>query len=368
MHITITQENLHRGLATVGRVVGNRVSLPVLANVLLRTDSGRLKIMATDLEIGVTTTIGAKVDKEGAITVPSRTLLEFSSAIAGGTVTLATSGTTLSVAGQGMKATLHGIDAEEFPLIPTVDMKRSFSVPGPEFLQALRQVVIAVAPDDTRPVLAGVLLRCQGKRLVCVATDSYRLAEKVITLDQAVDTDQEAIIPARAINELIRALSANTADQVVIAVQDNQILFAFAETELVSRIIDGKYPDYEKIIPSTTTSTARLKSDQFKTVLKTAAIFAREAAYTVKMQFGPTPEVIIAAVAEAVGDAEVRLPAEIDGEEAHMSFNVRYISDCLGVMNTDEVEFTLSGALLPGLIRAVDDDSYRYIIMPLKTT
>lgn len=366
MKVTVTQANLHKALTMVGRIVGNRTSLPVLANVLLQTESGRLKISATDLEVGLTTRIGAKVDKEGSITVPSRTLVEFVGSVSDENLTLSTEGAVLTIAGARTKATLRGIDAEEFPVIPTVDNKSSLIVHAQSFLQALKQVAVAVAPDDTRPVLAGVYVKWSGQKLVCAATDSYRLAEKTLSLEKEAE-EKDAIVPSRSINELIRVMGVVGADQVNIAVQDNQILFLFDDTEFVSRLIDGKYPDYQKIVPQKKTTTAIVEAEEFKSTLRTAAIFAREAANTVKFHFGPSNEIVVNALAEQLGDTLVKMPAEIDGEEADSSFNVRFLTDAAGAINDSKIEFSLSGKFQASLLKGVGAPDYLYIIMPLRT-
>lgn len=365
MKITITQENLHQALQLVGRIVGNRTNLPVLANVLLQSENGRLKIAATDLEIGLITRIGAKVDEEGAITVPSRSFAEFISTISDDTVILETDKLVLKVTSAHAEASFRGLDAAEFPVIPAVDAA-SLSIPAAAFVHGLKQVVVAVASDDIRPVLSGVLMRFHGKQMVCVATDSYRLAEKTITLDQACP-DAEAIVPAKSINELARIIGTLSPSALDCAIKDNQILFSFDDTVFVSRVIDGKYPDYQKIIPVELKTTATLDSNQFKNIVRASTIFARESANTVKVHFGPKPTLTLSAVAETLGEAEVTLDCEIEGPEATCAFNIRYIADAVSVIGDEKITFGLSGELAPGLMRGLESTDFKYVIMPLKT-
>jgi len=365
MKITVTRENLNKALSMVGRIVGNRASLPVLGNVLLQTESGRLKISTTDLEIGLTTRIGAKVDKEGEITVPCRTLSEFVASISGDNVEIKVDKLVMTVTSATAKATLRGIDAEEFPVIPTVEASSALTVHGPTLLQAVKQVVIAAATDETRPVLAGMLLKWSGKEMRCVATDSYRLAEKTITMDKDAK-EGSAIVPARSINELARVMGTTNSESVAISLQENQILFTFDDSELVSRLIDGKYPDYQKIIPKDKTTTAIFEADEFKSVLKTASIFARESANTVKMHFGDK-KISIIALAEQLGDANADMQAEITGEESDSSFNVRFLTDVANAINDDKIEFTLSGKFQASLLQGVSTPDFKYVIMPLRT-
>ncbi len=367
MKVTVTQENLNKALSIVSRVVGSRTSLPVLGNVLLQTEAGRLRLSATDLEIGLTTWLGAKVDEEGAITVPSRAFAELVSSTTDSTLTLQTAEAVLKVSSEHVKVNLRGIDAEEFPVIPSIDHSSSSEVSGPALLQALKQVIIAAAPDDARPTLAGVYFKWQGTELRCVATDSYRLAEKKITLDQAVAETKEAIVPARSINELARVLSSLNPDRLAISLRDNQALFSFPDVELVSRLIDGKYPDYEKIIPAQKATSATIEAEDLRNTLRSAGIFARESANTAKLHFGPGNEITISAIASQLGDTTLSAQAEIEGEEAEANFNVKYLADGAGVISDQKIEFLLSGKLQPGLLQGVGSPDFRYVIMPLKT-
>lgn len=366
MLITITQENLHKAMQLIGRIVGTRANLPVLANVLLQSENGRLKLAATDLEIGLITRIGAKVDKEGAVTVPCRSFAEFIATIVDDKVTLESDGTVLKVSSAHAKASFRGIDAEEFPVIPTVDAS-VIDLPSQALIAGVKQVVVAVAPDDTRPVLSGVLIRVRGKEMRLVATDSYRLAEKTIKLDKAGD-DCEAIVPAKSINELARVASSISTETISCAMKDSQILFMLDDTVLVSRIIDGKYPDYEKIIPKILSTQAVIASDQFKSTVRAATIFARESANTVKVQFGPSAAITMSATAESLGSTSVTVDCEVSGPEAASAFNIRYLSDAASAIGDEKIEFGLSGELAPGLIKGTVSGDFLYVIMPLKNS
>ncbi len=368
MKVTCTQENLHKALQLVGRIVASRPNLPVLANVLLQTENGRLKLSATDLEIGLTTRIGAKVETEGAITVPSKAFTELVGSVADATLTLIAEQSVLKIFGDHTKATLRGIDAEEFPVIPTVASGETITVSAPAMSHGLKQVIVAVAPDDTRPVLSGVLLRWTDQELLCVATDSYRLAEKKIRLDNAPAAASDVIVPARSANELIRLLSSTNLDHLTLAIHDNQILFVLGDTEFVSRTIEGKYPDYARIIPQTAVTTATLEKEAFQAILRTALIFAREANNTARIELKPGDHLTISALAESLGDASTNTEATITGDELRASFNVRYLSDGVSALAADQVTFALSGTLQAALLHSAEEPDYRYVIMPLKTS
>ena len=367
MKVVVTQENLNKGLSAVSRVVGSRVSLPILSNILLQTEGGRLKISATDLEIGLTTQIGAKVESEGSITAPSRSFSEFIASNTDETLTLTVDKLVMKVKTDHTEANFRGIDAEEFPVIPTGNGEPSISVSGPVFLQAIKQTIVAAATDDTRPVLAGLYLNWKEKTLRMAATDSYRLTEKRLELDQEAKEAKEVIVPTRCINELARVLAAINPDTINLTVKDNQILFSFADTEIVSRLIDGKYPDYLKIIPEKMITTAKLDTEDFKNTLRTVSIFAREAANVTTVHFGPENNIKISAIASSLGDSNTTISAEIDGEEVEAKFNIKYLLDGVAVTSEDKLEFSLSGQYQPGLIKGIGSKDFRYIIMPLKT-
>ncbi|MFA6082469.1 MAG: DNA polymerase III subunit beta [Patescibacteria group bacterium] len=367
MKVVVTQENLHKAMNAISRVVSNRVSLPILGNVLLQTDNGRLKLSATDLEIGLTTQIGAKVESDGAITVPCRAFNEFVGSVFDSTITLETSELILKLSSERNKANLRGVDAEEYPVIPSVDKKSDLSVTAAEFLSALKQVTIAAATDDTRPVLAGILLNWSEDQLILAATDSYRLAEKRLKLAEKVAEEKAVIVPIRCVNELIRVLSGYTQEKVSITIKDNQILFAFGDVEIVSRLIDGKYPDYVKIIPDKKTTTITVSAELFRQTLRSASIFAKESANTAKLVFNTAGTLAIKSTASNLGDTETTAAVEVDGEDVEANFNIKYLLDAVSVITDEKVEFGLSGKFSAALLVGVGSPDFRYVIMPLKT-
>jgi DNA polymerase-3 subunit beta len=199
------------------------------------------------------------------------------------------------------------------------------------------------------------------------ATDSYRLAEKRIELDSEAAEAKEVIIPSRCINELARVVAAVSPDVVKLTIKDNQALFAFADTEIVSRLIDGKYPDYQKIIPEKMVTTAGLDTEEFKSTLRTVSIFAREASNVATLHFGPENSIKLLAVASSLGDSNTSVAAEIDGQETEAKFNVKYLLDGVSVIGDEKLEFGLSGQYQPGMLKGIKSKDFRYIIMPLKT-
>src|SRR4030043_2378674 len=255
MKLSCTQENLNRGLGLVSRMISSRTALPILGHALLKTDKGRLKLSATDLEIGINTWIGAKVEKEGVITIPGRLLSDFIAVCDDKKINLSTEKQDLNLKSEKYQAKIKGTNAEEFPLIPEVKEAHNFEIPAKSLEEAISQVVLACAIDESRPVLSGILIKIAGNKIKIVATDSYRLAEKIITLSKNPGFNKDIVVPAKTMNELARILTSVSAATVKVAVSENQIQFNIDDNiEIVSRLIEGNFPNYEQIIPEKYTS------------------------------------------------------------------------------------------------------------------
>lgn len=361
MKFSITQENLNHSLATVSRIVGSRSTLPVLANIYLEAQANRVKLAATNLEMGITCWLGAKVETEGVTTVPAKLFSEYIHNLPSGNVELTTENDTTRIKSGGFDSKLNGIDASEFPSIPEVTNGQQISVAADTLKHALEQVVTVCSADDSRPVLTGVYLHTNNGVLYAVATDSYRLAEKRI-----MECEQEiaVIIPARSITELLRIISEG--DNVTINVDENQISFVVEETELVSRLIDGQFPDYRQLIPEDIPTTAQVKTTELQNVAKVAGLFARENAGSVIMKV-EEQTISVQSVANQVGENTSSIEAQVEGDPIEVSLNGRYILDALNAINSKEVTVGLTGKVNPCVIRPVDDDSYLHIIMPLRS-
>ncbi len=362
MKISVKRENLLKGLQTVSRMVKQRATLPVLGNVLIASDKGRLKLASTDLEAAIVERIGAKIDEEGAITVPARTLLDYISTITDETLELISEGADISVKGARQHVTIKGISAEEFPIIPQVATDKKVVVPAEVLKSAILSVIVAAALDETRPVLSGILFRTIGTNLVMVATDSYRLAEKTIELGVASELD--VVIPQRTIGELSRILPSDKTE-VEISAGENQVQFRFAEIEFLSRQIDGAFPDYEQIIPKEFVHESIMNKNEFSEAIKMANIFAREGGGNIKIAASESG-LVISAISSQTGDAESHVPASTKGSPLVVAFNAKYILDSLSSITGEEVVFALSGALNPGMILDKEDGSFKYIVMPLR--
>ena len=368
MKLSVVQENLHKALGSVGRVVGSRTSLPVLANVLLKTESSRLVVSATNLEIAISCSIGCKVEKEGATSVPARLFSELISGLPSDKLQLVTAGDNLSIKTTNFESQLNGIAASEFPTTPKVTPDAVLHIPAELLVQKLSKVVVAASADETRPVLAGVYFGLSSQTLTLAATDSYRLAETKLTGVKA-DKDIEVIVPAKTVNELIRIIS-DSSDDVIVSIGKTEVQFEIGDISMVSRLIEGKFPNYAQIIPSKSTTSIVLNKTELTSVTKVTSLFARESAHTIKLDFGATG-LTLSARASEVGENNSLMEGSLKGEAADISINARYLLDALSVIQTPEVEIAVNGKLDPCLIRPItkkaDDDNYIHIIMPLRS-
>jgi DNA polymerase-3 subunit beta len=367
MKTSVTQENLAKAVSAVSRMVSNRSALPVLSNILIATESGRLKLSATNLEVGINYWIGAKVEEEGSITVPARLFQEFITSLSDGNIDLATDGDSLVVEAPQVKSSINGIGAEEFPLIPQLKTEPVLQLTADELKDALAQVVVAASSDEARPVLTGVYIYNEGNKLILVSTDSYRLAEKKITLKKKPTTDINLIVPARTIQELVRLLGDSEAG-LSLFVSDNQIMFEIDGVELTSRLIDGQFPDYRQIIPKGSETVIEAATDEVSRVTKLASLFARENAGSIRLDVKAEGRMDVVANPSQVGENTSSTNCQVEGENSEISLNARYLSDALGVIKNDNLTIILNGKLNPCVIHPADDKpDYLHIIMPLRT-
>lgn len=374
MKLSCLQENLNRGLNIVGRAVATRTTLPITQNVLIKTDQSRLKLAATNLEMAISSWIGAKVEEEGEITVPARLLTEFVSSLPNDKIdiTLLPKSKTLELKCARFEARISGVDARDFPPIPTVEDGIQTGVSVEALHQAIRQVVFAAASEESRPVLTGVDAMFDGNQLTLAAADGFRLAVYKLTLDTPVNEKVEVIIPARTLAELDRLMGD---EKEAVAIQVNprksQVLFRLSNIELVSQLVQGNFPQYNQLIPQTTGSKATIDVAPFLRAVKTASIFARDSSGIVRLMVVPsgselTPgKLVISARAEEVGDNVGEIDAAIEGTEAKIAFNGKYLLDVLSVLPQEKVILETSSSSSPGVLRPVGADNYIHVVMPM---
>ncbi|HJM52576.1 MAG TPA: DNA polymerase III subunit beta [Dehalococcoidia bacterium] len=373
MWITCLQENLSRGLGVVGRAVATRATLPVTQNVLLTTDQSRLKLTATNLEIAISTWIGAQIDHEGSVTIPARLLTEFVNQLPDAKIEIDLVDTPKRVALKCalFKANMNGTDAEEFPPIPTVEDGTTITVPGDVLKGAIERVAFAAATEDSRPVLTGIKVEIAGNKLTLAAADGFRLGVETVELGAEAEEDMGFIVPARTMQEVQR-LIGDRADDITVTVTEpaSQVLFKFGDIEIVSQLVQGAFPDYAKLIPASAGTTATVQLPDFLQATRAASIFARDGSGIVRLivtpgEDGELGKVTVASRAEEVGDNEVEFEATIDGDEAKVAFDGRYLLDVLGVLGSGDVTLETTTPSSPGVIRATDRDGYTHVVMPM---
>lgn len=373
MKVSCLQENLARGLQLVGRGVASRSTLPILANVLLRTDGGRLKLTTTNLEIGVNAWLLAKVSDDGGITVPAKLFTDFVNSLPSGQVDLSLNvrTKTLHIFSGPYEANIKGIDAEEFPLIPTVPEKPTTRITQSTLRQMVNEVAFVAATDDSRPVLTGALMRLEGDEITLVCADPYRLAVRSAKLLVKVDPVVEIIIPARSLFELARLLG-DSDEPVDVAVTPNksQVIFHTEDADLVSRLIEGQFPPYRQVIPASFSTRVVVEREGLLKATRLASYFARDAANIIRLQVNPqdgdVAPLVISAQAADVGDNVGRVDATVEGNQTQIAFNARFLSEALSSLTAPEVALEFGGPLAPGVLKVVGDDTYLHVVMPLR--
>ncbi len=372
MKFTCLQDNLAKGLGIVSRAVSARSTLPVLGNILLATDQAQVRLSATNLELAVTCWIGAKIEDEGSVTLPAKTLVDLVNTLPGEPVSLALTARTQTVnlnCGR-IKASIKGIDAQEFPTIPPADLDKSIQLNVEDLRAMITSVIFAAATDETRPILTGVLARLEGNRFVLAASDGFRVAERTAYLSSPVSEPVTAVIPARALAELARIIDPEQPVYMQLPPGRGQVIFHNGTVELVAQLIEGAFPVYQGIIPKAYRTRTVVGTDEFRKACRSSDIIAREAAHTTRLKIKPGEEltpghVTISATAAEMGDNVADLDATIEGDAVEIAFNVKYLVDVLGVIDTPNVALETAGATSPGVIKPVGRDDYIYIVMPM---
>jgi DNA polymerase-3 subunit beta len=368
--LSVMQENLARGLSVVSRAVSNR-SLPVLTNVLLKTEDGGLKLTATNLEIGITYWVPGKIETDGATSVPARLLTDLVNSLPSSEPILLElgDGETLHIRAGRFESNIKGIPAEDFPTVQTAGERPITRVAQKVLRQALDETAFAAASDEARPILTGVLAKFEGDQLTLAAADNYRIAVKTITILDPVE-ETSVVIPARALHELARILSdTDEPVSIVLAHSRNQLLFHIDGVDLVTRLIDGQYPNYQSVLPASHATRAVLDREELLRAVRPAALIAHESANIVKLGVGLDGDGAITVSANAeVGDHVGRVEAAIEGDGTTIAFNARFLADVLEKVDAEQFALELNGPLSPGVFKPIGDDRYVHVVMPLRTT
>ena len=374
MKATVLQENLAHGLNVVSRAVSARSTLPVLSNILIATDEGRLRLSATNLELGITCWIAARIEQEGSTTVPARTFSDLVNTLPGEQVSLALDANTqtLNVRGGASTNDIKCIDAQEFPPLPVPDLDGAVQLNVADFREMISQVAFAASADEARPVLMGVLLQVDRDKLTMAAADGFRLSVRKATLSSPAPAALSAIIPARCLVELARVASDGEAPlYMVLPKGRGQVVFRVKDIEVTSQLIDGTFPDYQQIIPRKYSSRTLVATSSLLKACKQAEIFAREGSNVARLniksgngQLQPS-EVEITATSEETGKNETIVEATVDGSGVLIAFNVRFLREALEVIKTPNVALETSAPNAPGVVRPVGDEEFLHVIMPM---
>jgi len=371
MKVSILQENLAKGVGAVSRMVAGKAQLPVLLNILLKTEQGRIRLSATNLETGMNWWLGAKIEKPGKITVPARILGELVGSLPQETVRLATEDDKLKISCGSVKASINGIAAEEFPQMPTMKVKDkdlSFGLKATELVEAVNQVAFAAGIDEGRPIFTGVKLEIKGKKMRLAATDGFRLSVKEVVGVTGVRGEKSLVIPARALMEMAKVIGQETEEkEIKVAVTDKgtQMIIAGDGTEVVTRLIEGEFPDFDKIIPASSSTKISLDKEELLNAVRSAAIFARDSANIVKFKI-EGDRLKISANAPQVGENEVGLEGKKSGDDSEMAFNCRYLMEMLTAIEGERLMLETSGALSPGVFKIEGQEGFLHIVMPVR--
>lgn len=363
MDLQVTQENLNKALGNVARVATGRTTLPILSNVLIKTENSMLKISATNLDIAISQTIGTKIKKEGSITVPARLFQDFVNNLPKTTISLRQDDHKLLVSAGNYKSVINGSPVDEYPVMPAIQSGETFEVSALEFKKALQQVIFAASSDEARPILTGVFISSDDKKMYIAATDSYRLAEKQLKKNGVKAT---LLIPNSALHDILRIIGDHD-DVIEVLFDDQQVLFKVGDVELIARLIDGTYPDYQKLIPQTFSNTAKVNKQELVTITKISGLFSRENAGSITVTTNEEDKTLsIDSIASQVGENTARAEGVITGSGS-ITLNSRYLLEGLQALEGDEVEFCFNGKLEPIVIRSPEKSDYLHVIMPLKS-
>jgi DNA polymerase III subunit beta len=373
MKVTCTQEAFSRGLSVVGRAVATRSTLPITSHVLLTTeDNGKLRLSATNLEITMNYWIDAEIVEPGAAAVPARLLTDFVNTLPVERITLelAARSRQLKVECARNEAQISGLDAEDFPPTPVVQDGIEVQLEAKGLRQAIAQTVFAAATDDSRPVLTGVDTKFESNTLTLAASDGFRLSVYKLPLATSVEAT-EIVVPARAFSELSRLL-AEEEDAVTLRTNGakTQVLFRLANAEMVAQLIQGTFPNFNQLIPASSSSRAVAEVGEFLRETRTASVFARDGSGIVRLVVTPgegvTPgKIVISARAEEVGDNEGEIDAAVEGEGVKIAFNGKYLQDVLQALESGQLAMETTGPSSQGVFKTLGDDNYVHVIMPM---
>ncbi len=382
MKFSCTQENLKKGLTNITSISGKNINLPILSNVLIKASENNIKLSATDLEIGATCLIRGKVEEKGEFTVNAKLLFDYINLLPNNRIDFELIDNELNIKSDQYKTKIKGESSEDFPIIPEIEKKIGFIFDLEEFKKTLNKTVFAAARDETRIELSGVYFEFQKDEVVVAATDSYRLAEKKIkykTKEYSGDEIKKVIIPTKTLQEIIKISSPENEfedknqknnSEVKIFISENQVLFKINGVEVVSRIIEGQYPDYKQIIPNQEENNKTIvviNNRDFIRAIKASSLFSKKNINDINLDFPIAgKKAVVSAVSGQEGESVVEVLADIKGKDNGVVLNYRYLLEGLNSIEDDEVLLEIIDFNTPFLLKNKNDDDCLYIIMPIK--
>lgn len=366
MKVICTQENLKLGLSTVGRIISSSNTLPILSNLLIKTENGVLKISSTNLEIAITTQVRCKVEEDGEVTVVGKTINDLINNLPNKNITLQVTGNELKIETENYHTAIKTLPAEDFPLIPKVEEGVNITLDSQELKKSLDQVVFATSLNQTQPEISGVFFTAIGTNLKIVATDRYRLSEKTVKLNTNITSELNVILPQKTILELSRVIGSQKGI-VEMVFNETQVALNVNETLIISRLIEGQYPDYNQIVPTEFKINVKTEKSALASALKTVAVFS-QSTKSVKFDFLESGQkIVLSTESSDLGKSNVELPAVVTGGDVTLILNYNYVLDCLSSIESQSIVLKIIDDNSPSLIVPDENKDYMYLVMPIKS-
>ena len=367
MKVIATKESLSYGVQVVQKAVSGKSPLPILSGILLQAKDNLLKITGTDLDIGIECNIPVTVAEEGSVVVPAKYFNEIVKKLPDTKIEidLKKENNQIIIKYGQSEININGLPAEDYPMLPVIDKDYSITLKGNLFKSMIKQTVFASSFDNARPVFTGCLMDIKEDELNLVATDTHRLAYRRVKIDnQGSLANHSIIIPAKTLVEVNRLINEET--EVTVSITENQILFEMDEISLISRLIEGQFPNYRQVIPTEFKSKVRIKTKDLLESAERASLMAREGSSVIKISVEDY-NMTISSNSPEIGKIQENLPVFLDGDGTQISFNSKYFTDVLKVIESEEVNLELTGSLSPGIVKPVENNNFIYLILPVRT-
>ena len=365
MKLKVLQENLSKALINASRFTTSKAQLPILGNIKLEAKKTKLIISATNLEMSTSISLGAQVEKDGEIAIPSKIITEVINNLQPGTISLVAEKEQLKISANSFSSVISGMNTSDLPLIPQkVSEEKSFSLPKEKVVEALSQVIFATSIDETRPILTGVLMIFRGKDLTLVGTDGFRLSQKRMLINGNNKT-QNLVLPKGILGEVIKTSTEKDNFLFEYKKEENQVTILMDDTVLSTRVLEGEFPDYEKIIPKSSSIKINTDKDEFLRAVKLASIFARDSANVVNLEIGKD-SLTFSAESQSSGSQKTKIDAKVEGGELKIAFNFRFLEEFVHSIKGEEIQMQFSNSNAPGIFSDPKDADYLHLIMPVK--